>query len=138
MGKKQFALIGCPLGHSISPQIHAELMKKAGVDGDYTLCEIKPEELEGADYLADLDGYNVTIPHKTNIIPTLSKLDKKAALYGAVNTVKNENGVSRHYVRFRRAQIRFRVARLTSGKQQGPPAPAEGPWLSLAAAQSST
>ena len=97
MGKKQFALIGCPLGHSISPQIHAELMKKAGVDGDYTLCEIKPEELEGADYLADLDGYNVTIPHKTNIIPALSKLDKKAALYGAVNTVKNENGVSTGY-----------------------------------------
>ena len=97
MSKKEFALIGCPLGHTMSPQIHAALMESAGVDGEYSACEIPPEELESADYLKDLDGYNVTIPHKINIIPTLDKLDKKAALFGAVNTVKNSKGKSKGY-----------------------------------------
>lgn len=97
MSKKEFALIGCPLGHSISPKIHARLMKTAGIDGAYSCREIKPEKLGEADFLRELDGYNVTIPHKTNIIPLLDELDEKAALFGAVNTVKNESGVSKGY-----------------------------------------
>ncbi|MBQ9516535.1 MAG: shikimate dehydrogenase [Eubacterium sp.] len=97
MSKKEFALIGYPLGHSISPQIHALLMETANIDGEYLCREIPPEELDSADYLNELDGYNVTIPHKINIIPTLDKLDKKAALFGAVNTVKNAKGKSRGY-----------------------------------------
>lgn len=91
---KNFALIGYPLGHSLSPIIHRELMRLAGIDGTYELKEIPPADLENAiDELKKLDGFNVTIPHKMPIIPFLDKLSDRAALYGAVNTVKlDENG----------------------------------------------
>lgn len=86
---KTFALIGYPLGHSMSPVIHKELMKTAKIEGSYELIEIAPENL--ADKFEDLkkfDGFNVTIPHKINIIPFLDKVNERAELFGAVNTVK--------------------------------------------------
>lgn len=92
---KSFALIGYPLGHSMSPVIHKELLKTAKTDGTYELIEIAPEELkEKADELKKYDGFNVTIPHKINIIPFLDEVDDRAALFGAVNTVKCGNTVT--------------------------------------------
>lgn len=97
MQKKNFGLIGYPLGHSISPVIHEAFMRFAGVDGKYTRYPVKPEELEKSDWVFDLDGFNVTIPHKTDIIHLLDELDEKAELFGAVNTVKTENGKRKGY-----------------------------------------
>ena len=87
---KLFGLTGYPLGHSLSPVIHGELFKLAGIDGEYKLYEIAPENLgEGiASLKNNLCGFNVTIPHKVEVIPFLDKLDERAALFGAVNTVK--------------------------------------------------
>ena len=87
---KLFGLTGYPLGHSLSPVIHGELFKTAGIDGEYKLYEISPENLsEGIASLKNsLCGFNVTIPHKVEVIPFLDELDEKAALFGAVNTVK--------------------------------------------------
>ena len=91
---KNFALIGYPLGHSMSGIIHKELFKTAKIEGSYSLTEIKPEDLESElESLKRLNGFNVTIPHKTNIIPFLDALSKKAGLFGAVNTVDVKNGV---------------------------------------------
>ena len=87
---KSFGLTGYPLGHSLSPVIHRELFKISGIDGAYALYEISPEQL-GNDIAAlknSLCGFNVTIPHKVEIIPFLDELDEKAALFSAVNTVK--------------------------------------------------
>ena len=67
---KAFALIGSPLGHSLSPFIHQKLMEQSAVNGTYTLKEIRSDTLE-EHYLSELqmlDGFNVTIPHKTSII----------------------------------------------------------------------
>lgn len=90
---KNFALTGYPLGHSMSPLIHNELFKINGKDADYNLMEINPEFFaDGIEQLKNLDGFNVTIPHKTGIIPYLDSLSQRAELFGAVNTVKNENG----------------------------------------------
>lgn len=88
-----FCLIGYPLGHSMSPVIHKELFKIKNIDAEYRLDEIAPENLE-SEYknLKKLDGFNVTIPHKTGIIPMLDSLSQRAQLFGAVNTVKIENG----------------------------------------------
>ena len=97
MSKKEYALIGFPLGHTKSPEIHKLLMERANIDGEYSARELAPESLAEAEWLRELDGYNITIPHKSAIIPYLDKLDKKAALYGAVNTVKNEKGKSVGY-----------------------------------------
>lgn len=90
---KNFALTGYPLGHSMSPLIHKELFKINSKDADYSLMEIDPAFFEdGFAQLKTLDGFNVTIPHKTGIIPYLDSLSQRAELFGAVNTVKNENG----------------------------------------------
>ena len=88
-----FCLIGYPLGHSMSPVIHRELFKIKNIDAGYKLNEIAPENLK-SEYseLKKLDGFNVTIPHKTGIIPLLDSLSERAELFGAVNTVKVENG----------------------------------------------
>ena len=87
---KKYALIGHPLGHSLSPQIHTRLMQLSGVDGTYELLDIPPEELS-ANFgrLGELDGFNATIPHKVGIIPYCSRLDASAERFGSVNCVKN-------------------------------------------------
>ena len=88
---KKFALIGFPLRHSMSPFIHKELFKINGIDAEYELCEIPKGDTEVyKKMLIDLDGFNVTIPHKTDIIEMTASLSDKAALFGAVNTVKSD------------------------------------------------
>lgn len=92
---KKFCLIGYPLGHSMSPVIHRELFKINNIDASYELKEISPENLtEAFESLKEYDGFNVTIPHKTGIIPCLDKLSDRAKLFGAVNTVDVKNGKS--------------------------------------------
>lgn len=86
---KSFGLTGHPLGHSLSPVIHRELFKICGIDGEYKLFDIAPENMSSEfSKLTTLCGFNVTIPHKINVIPFLDELDERAALFGAVNTVK--------------------------------------------------
>jgi shikimate dehydrogenase len=89
-GKKAFALIGFPLGHSMSGVIHKELFKLSKTNASYELTEVAPEDLQGAveNKLNALKGFNVTIPHKINIIPYLDELSPRAKLFGAVNTVE--------------------------------------------------
>lgn len=86
---KNFTLIGHPLGHSLSPLIHKELLKIKGIDANYDLTDINPEDLKNyLENLKSLNGFNVTIPHKINIIPFLDEIDEKAKLFQSVNTVK--------------------------------------------------
>lgn len=89
-----YQLLGKSLPHSLSPYIHKRLFEIKGKCGDYGLLECDENELSTAyDTLRKLNGYNITIPYKCDIIPFLSSLDKSASLYGAVNCVDNtENG----------------------------------------------
>lgn len=90
MSKKKFAVIGHPIGHTMSPFIHKRLFQMVGINGEYTVLDIAPEELSVKMHELDrLNGYNVTIPNKSNIIPFMQKLNKRAELYGSVNTVRN-------------------------------------------------
>lgn len=84
-----YGLTGYPLGHSMSPVIHRELFKISGFDATYGLVEAEPEKLGDAfrETLSALRGFNVTIPHKINIIKYLDELSPRAELFGAVNTV---------------------------------------------------
>lgn len=87
---RKFGLIGHPLGHSLSPQIHTRLFELSGETVDYQLYDIAPEELESKfDFLETLDGFNITIPHKVNIIPYCAALSEGAKRYGSVNCVAN-------------------------------------------------
>lgn len=88
-----YGLIGYPLGHSISPEIHAGLFALSGLRADYGLFEIAPENFsERSGFLKSLSGFNVTIPHKRRILPLLDEIDPRARRCGAVNTVKNAGG----------------------------------------------
>ena len=90
---KRYALIGHPLGHSLSPEIHRRLFALEGLDADYALLDIPPEELASrADTLRELAAFNVTIPHKRAVIPLLDSLGDAARLFGAVNAVHNADG----------------------------------------------
>lgn len=87
---RKFCLIGHPLGHSLSPQIHERLFALSGEKVEYTLEDIAPEELQSKfDFLAGMDGFNITIPHKIGIIDYCDELTDGAKRYGAVNCVKN-------------------------------------------------
>ena len=60
----KFALIGHPLGHSMSPLIHEKLFALSGLDNtSYELIDIAPEDIAGSrGLLESLRGLNVTIP----------------------------------------------------------------------------
>lgn len=86
-------VIGHPIGHSLSPFIHSELFKISNIDCSYITADIAPEDLkEKMDFLKGFDCFNVTIPHKSSIMPYLDVIDDLALNIGAVNTVKNDNG----------------------------------------------
>ena len=89
MDKKHYGVIGHPIGHTLSPFIHARLMQLSGIDGDYSVFDVPPETLNDdfVQKLSKLDGFNATIPHKQAIIKLLDELDVTAELYGSVNTV---------------------------------------------------
>ena len=80
-------LLGRKLGHSYSPQIHAQL-----ADYSYELFEKEPEELENFLKYGDFSGINVTVPYKKDVIPFLDELTPRAKKLGAVNTVVRREG----------------------------------------------
>lgn len=99
MNVKKFAVIGHPIGHTMSPFIHNKLFELSGVEAEYGVIDIAPENLkkEFENTLCHLDGFNITIPHKQNIIPLIDEIDSKAKMYGSVNTVAVNNGVTKGY-----------------------------------------
>lgn len=94
---RKFCLIGHPLGHSLSPQIHSRLFELSGKAAQYTLEDIPPEELNSKrDFLREMDGFNITIPYKTEIIEQCDELSPQASRYSSVNCVKNGDIVTGH------------------------------------------
>ncbi|NKE05177.1 shikimate dehydrogenase [Mesobacillus selenatarsenatis] len=94
--KKLFGVIGDPIAHSMSPAMHNDLFELYGIHAVYLPFHVSKGNLEAAVKglkALGVSGFNVTIPHKTEIIPHLDKVDPLARAIGAVNTVKNENGL---------------------------------------------
>ena len=91
---KQFAVIGHPIGHSLSPLMHNTAFKLLGLDCNYEAIDIEPASLKDEVQRfreQKLGGFNVTIPHKEAIIPILDEVVPEARDIGAVNTVVNRN-----------------------------------------------
>ena len=89
------AVIGAPIGHSLSPIIQNAALHAAGLDYVYTALPVRADALASAvrglrD--AGIAGFNVTIPFKTEIIPLLDALSEDARRIQAVNTVVIEDG----------------------------------------------
>lgn len=83
---KKFGLIGEKLGHSFSPEIHEKLG-----DYEYKLYEIKREEIGDFFKNSGLDGFNVTIPYKEEVIKFCDEISDRAKRIGSVNTVKKRD-----------------------------------------------
>jgi shikimate dehydrogenase len=93
--KKLFAVLGYPIGHSMSPIMLNDVLSYYEIDAHYHPFKVSPEELEIAIRglkAIGISGFNVTIPHKSAIIPFLDSVDDLALSIGAVNTVVNDNG----------------------------------------------
>lgn len=117
---EQYALLGYPLGHTMSPFIHQKLFVLSGRDNiAYALEEIAPEHLaEKVPLLFEkYCGFNVTIPHKVAILPFLKTLEPAAKRYGAVNVVdcRTQTGHNTDVVGFLRS-----IAMLGASFQAGP------------------
>jgi shikimate dehydrogenase len=85
-----FGVFGWPVAHSLSPVMHQAAYRALAMDAVYVPFPVRPEKLAEAVMairVLETDGINVTLPHKTAIIPLLSALDDDARAIGAVNTV---------------------------------------------------
>jgi len=86
-------LIGYPLGHSLSPRLHTAALQACGLEGDYSLFPVHPDDKQSLKALlsrvrsGEIHGLNVTIPHKQNVIKLLDGLTPTANSIGAVNTI---------------------------------------------------
>lgn len=88
-------LLGSPVAHSISPQMHNEAFRRLGLDYVYTAFDVPPDRLKeavSALKLLNVRGYNLTMPHKTAILELVDTLTPAAELAQAVNTVTCEDG----------------------------------------------
>ena len=84
---KHFALIGFPLGHSMSAAYFLDKFSRGGIDAEYSPLPMERVE-DILPHCAKLSGFNVTIPHKQAIIPLLAEISEEAKAVGAVNCVK--------------------------------------------------
>lgn len=92
--QETYALFGHPLGHTMSPDLHAALFKATSHTASYLAVDVPPEHLAEAMQLAreKLAGINLTIPHKKAVIPLLDAVDQSASDLHSVNTVAFREG----------------------------------------------
>lgn len=89
-------LLGSPVAHSISPQMHNEAFESLDLDYRYLAFDVKIEELQtvvAGLKAMNVRGFNLTMPHKNAMCRLCDSLSPAAEIIGAVNTVVNENGV---------------------------------------------
>ena len=94
MEKRKYAVIGDPIKHSMSPQMHNAAFEALGIDAEYSAIHVKKDDLaKFADHAKkELAGFNVTVPHKNAIIPYLDGISDLCSVTGSVNTVKVDGG----------------------------------------------
>ncbi len=91
MKNQRAAVIGHPIGHTMSPFIHQRLFALSHIPMEYQVLDV-PDLAAAMPVLRQLDCFNITIPHKRAIIPYLEGIDEPAALCGSVNTVAVREG----------------------------------------------
>lgn len=97
---KTYAVIGDPIDHSFSPALHNSAFLFQGLDCTYIAYRIPKDELEsGVAALKKIGiaGFNVTIPHKVDMMKLIDQSDEECNLVGATNTIINNDGILRAY-----------------------------------------
>lgn len=93
---RTFGLLGNPVEHTLSPAIHNGLAERLGINMVYLPFPVERgrvgEAVRGA-YALHMQGLNVTVPYKSEVMPCLVQTDPVARRIGAVNTlVRTEGG----------------------------------------------
>ena len=86
----RLAVIGDPVAHSASPQMHNAALAELGIPARYSRIHVRPPELKKALALlrpAGFLGINCTIPHKPAVLAAVDEVDEGARRAGGVNTV---------------------------------------------------
>ncbi len=90
-----FGILAFPVAHSRSPAVHNAAFAKLGIDAVYVRFEVHPEMLgdaiRGLSALG-IQGANVTVPHKTEVMSLLDAVTPEAHAIGAVNTLIRSDG----------------------------------------------
>lgn len=88
-------LLGHPIKHTYSPFIHNVAIEMKNLDYIYLPFDVPPASLRNAlrgMIALNIKGFNITIPHKENIIQYLNNVSEEASIIGSVNTVVNDLG----------------------------------------------
>lgn len=83
-------VMGWPVAHSRSPAIHGHWIRQYGLNGNYVLLPVQPEQLGDAVRglrALGFAGCNLTIPHKVAAMALVDRVDPLAARIGAINTL---------------------------------------------------
>ncbi|MDQ0351092.1 shikimate dehydrogenase [Alkalibacillus filiformis] len=91
----RLGLIGNPVSHSKSPDIHHELLQEHNLKGHYQLIQTEDRDLgNNIEWMKEegFTGFNVTVPYKEKVIEYLDYLEGSARVMGSVNTVKINQG----------------------------------------------
>jgi len=87
----RLGVLGDPVAHSLSPEMHNAALRACEIDGQYARFHIRANELRSAlRFLRDLDfvGVNLTVPHKIAGFAQIDEADESASRAGAVNTIR--------------------------------------------------
>jgi len=87
---KKYLVIGNPIEHSLSPKLHNYWFEKNNIDANYERRKIDKSEIQKIiNEIKDnkLDGINVTVPFKADVIPFLDTLSKESQITQSVNTI---------------------------------------------------
>ena len=90
-----YGVIGDPISHSLSPSLHNPAFAALGIDAVYVTFRVSPSSLEDAlrGLLAlNVQGINVTVPHKSEVFQYVDEVTDTARRIGAVNTLRNDSG----------------------------------------------
>ena len=96
MGERnKLAVIGDPIGHSLSPLLHNTMARELNLPYDYTARQVTVEQLP--DWVQAVrregwSGFNATMPHKLHLLDLVDEKTEEAVYFGAINTVRNDKG----------------------------------------------
>ncbi len=116
---KKYLVIGNPINHSLSPELHNYWLKKNNIDGIYNKEKLEDKDLDKFILRLrnnEINGANVTVPFKKKIISNLDKLSLEAEITQSVNTIYSKDdkiiGENTDIIGFELAirEIKFEVA----------------------------